>query len=160
MHRISITTAAVFVALAAGPARADGLLYQLPEDGAWVRFDVKITSQRTENTRKERITMRSVGRMDDSNERCRWIEFKLPEEESTQITKVLIAEKYLKKGENPLDHVLRAWRKRGAGIPVSLVKPRGFWLLVLLAGPLDDVKKLESAVIDGPLGKLESPRQR
>ena len=143
----------VLTALTAATARADGLLYQLPEDGAWAQFEVRITN-RAGSTRTAQITMRSVGRVQE-NEACRWIELKLPIEESTQVVKLLVPEKYLKEGQAPLDHVVRGWRKLGDEVPVTLTNPHTFWLLVLLPGPLDNVKKLDREVVESKLGRLE-----
>jgi hypothetical protein len=95
--------------------------------------------------------MRSVGRVGDN----RWLEFKLPDEDSTQTIKVLFPERVLKEGESPMDHVVRAWSKSGDDVPVAQSRVRSFWLLIFLAGPLADVKKLESKEIESPLGKLE-----
>ena len=41
---IRLIAACVIVAFAAGDMRADGLIYQLPADGAWVRYDVQMKS--------------------------------------------------------------------------------------------------------------------
>jgi hypothetical protein len=55
------------------------LLYQLPEDGAWVRFDVEYTfkSEGLELSGQQTITMASVGKTFEGPDECRWIEFKI-----------------------------------------------------------------------------------
>jgi hypothetical protein len=148
MNRLVLAGLA-FVA-AASLAQADGLLYQLPDDGASVQFELRITNDK-ENPRVETVDMRSVGRAGDA----RWLEFKLPEEESTKTLKVLIPERVLKEGESPMEHVVRAWSKSGDDLPVALSRVRDFWLLIFLAGPLSDITKLESEEIDSPLGRLK-----
>ena len=40
MRALCLATLTALLTLPAATARADGLLYQLPEDGAWVRFDM------------------------------------------------------------------------------------------------------------------------
>jgi hypothetical protein len=141
--------AACFVLAITPIARADGLLYQLPADGAWAEFELKITNDK-ENPRNEKVVMRSVGRTGND----RWLEFKLPDEDSTQILKVLFPERVLKEGESPMEHVVRGWRKSGGDVPVALSRVRDFWLLVFLAGPLSDVKKLDAEEMDTPFGKV------
>src|SRR5262245_3407124 len=101
--------------LCAGMARADGLLYQLPEDGSWVRFEAQYTFK-AEGMEKPgqgtgTLTMASVGKVVEGSEPCRWIEFELKLKdigpEQVLIRKLLIPEKYLKKGENATEHVVR-----------------------------------------------------
>jgi hypothetical protein len=129
--------------------RADGLLYQLPEDGASAQFVMTITTDK-ENIRTESVIMRSVGRIGDG----RWLEFKVPDEDSVQTLKVLFPERVLKVGESPMEHVVRGWRKKGDDAPVALSRVRDFWLLIFLPGPLSDVERLESQEVDSPLGRL------
>jgi hypothetical protein len=130
-------------------ARADGLLYQLPDDGASAQFELRISNDK-ESPRIETVGMRSVGRTGDA----RWLEFRLPDEDSMKILKVLIPERVLKEGESPMEHVVRGWRKSGDDMPVALSRVRDFWLLILLAAPLSDIMKLENEEIDSPLGRL------
>src|SRR5262249_15879102 len=105
--------------LSPGIARADGLLYQLPKDGSWVRFAIQYTfkfdgvEKAAQGTGT--MTMAPVGKAREGGEACRWIEFKVKLKDSgtehTLIRKLLIPEKYLKKGENPTEHVARGWAK-------------------------------------------------
>lgn len=149
-----ITSFCVALLLAAATARADGLLYQVPVDGAWARYDVTITN-RLGDKRKVEFTLKVVGTVEQNGEKLRWIEVKHPAEDQTHIVKMLIPEKYLKAGEEPLRHVQRAWRKRGERQPESVGQARGFWLDVLLAGPLSNVEKLEKAPVQSKLGERE-----
>ena len=152
--RFLIALAVASVSLASTPARADGLLYRLPKDGTWARFEMRHTNDNAV-VRKTDVFMRSVGRTDDS-EGSRWLELKYPQEEGTRTVKLLIPEQRLQEGESPLDHVLRAWVRKGEATE-SLAKARDFWLLVLLAGPLTQVEELERKAVDSPLGELECP---
>jgi hypothetical protein len=111
--------ASLVVIISAPAARADGLLYQLPKDGDAAQFELKITNDK-ENTRTETVVMRSVGRVGDG----RWLEFKLPNEDSTQTIKALFPERALREGESPLEHVVRAWSKIGDDMPAALSRVR------------------------------------
>jgi hypothetical protein len=151
-----LTGAALIVSVLTAPSVwADGLLYQLPDDGAWARFELQITDNNA-SSRKVEVIMRSVGRM-ASEPPARWLEFKVPSEDETRTLKLLIPERYLKEGEQPIEHIIRAWRKDSEAIPVSVPRMRDFWMLVFLAGPLRDVKTLDSKSIETPLGALECP---
>jgi hypothetical protein len=78
--------------------------------------------------------MGSVGQVKVKGQTCRWIEFKIVRNpprnkrrkkkrakgKVTTIVKLLIPEKYLKKGERPLDHLVSGWVKRGnRAVPFS-----------------------------------------
>jgi hypothetical protein len=123
MRQLSTFAVLVFLMLLPVTAKAEGLIYQLPEDGAWVRFEVSgkgVASDGTVKvTAKGTQTLRSVGRVVVNDEQCRWIEL---ESETVfervgrktvklnEIIKLLIPEKYLTKGKNPRDHVLKAYQ--------------------------------------------------
>jgi hypothetical protein len=53
------------------------LLYQLPEDGAWVCFDIQHTfkSEGFEQAGQQTLTMASVGKTFEGAEECRWSQF-------------------------------------------------------------------------------------
>lgn len=154
MQRALKVCPVLLLALVPTPAGADGLLYQVPADGTWARYDITITN-RVGDTREVEVMVKAVGTVEQNGEKLRWIEVKHPVEGQTHIVKMLIPEKHLKAGEEPLRHVQRAWRKRGEGQPESLGQARGFWLDVLLAGPLSNVEKLEKAPVQSKLGERE-----
>jgi hypothetical protein len=145
----SILTALVLLAPAF--ARADGMLQQLPADGAWVRFRVLtvIEDQDGVQTRSDGyVTMSSVGVVTEDNERCRWLEltWKLDEMEGEyfSVVKLLIPERHLQKGEIPLDHAKRIWAKqwdRGKEAELVTDHPNHGDLHWYLAGPLQESKK-------------------
>jgi hypothetical protein len=152
MHKC-LFASLLFATAAPAATAPDGLFYQLPADGSSVRFEMTIKNDK-ENPRTESVVMRSVGTAGDA----RWLEFKLPSEDTSQTLKVLIPERVLKEGESPMEHIVRGWRKIGDDMPVALTRVRDFWLLVFLAGPLSDVAKLESVEVDSPIGKLKCDR--
>ena len=108
-------------------ALAEGLIYQLPGDDAWVRFKVNGKGIAPDGTVTVTIegtqTLRSVGRTTVDDEQCRWIEL---ETEMTfqrkggqpatlnEIIKILVPEMYVVKGKNPRDHVLKAYKGTSA----------------------------------------------
>jgi hypothetical protein len=142
-------------------ARADGLLYQLPDDGSWVRFDAsytfKLDGMEKAGQGTGTMTMASVGKALDGSEACRWIEFKVQLKDSgmehTLIRKLLIPEKYLKKGENPTAHVVRGWAKFNDEAVERAVPIHGRWP-AYLSGPLQDEKKLDGQLVESKLGAL------
>jgi hypothetical protein len=147
--------------LGPGIARADGLLYQLPEDGSWVRFDApytfKVAGREKPGKGTGSITMASVGTAREGSEPCRWIEFKMQLKDSgmehTLIRKLLIPEKYLKKGENATEHVVRGWAKFNDEDVQRAVPVHGRWP-AFLAGPFKDEKKLDQQLVESKLGAL------
>jgi len=143
-------------------ARADGLLYQLPGDRSWVRFTASYTFK-TDGMEQPgqgtgTMTMASVGKSLQGSERCRWIEFKIHLKDSgmehTLIRKLLIPEKYLKKGENGTEHVVRGWAKYDDEPVDRAVPVHGRWP-AYLAGPLRDERKLAKQLVESKLGALE-----
>jgi hypothetical protein len=104
------------------------------------------------------MTMASVGKAIEGSEACRWIEFKIHLKDSgmehTLIRKLLIPEKYLKKGENPTAHVVRGWAKYDDEDVERAVPVHGWWP-AYLAGPLQDERKLEKQLVESKLGVLE-----
>lgn len=162
MRPLWTSTMAVVLAMSAGTAYADGLLYQLPEDGSWVSYDIKLSGQFGDRQFEGQgtLTMKSVGQSTENGEPCRWIEFrsdtKFGERERTSIYKLLIPEKFLKKGEAPLDHLVRGWRKFGDGEPEAVENANGLRTIrSYLVGPLPSVKKLDKEVVESKLGRLE-----
>jgi hypothetical protein len=108
-------------------AAADGLIYQLPDDGAWVRFEVNGKGVAPDGAVTVTVagtqTISSVGRYVVNDEPCRWIEFQTQlifqspgaaNEKLTEVIKLLIPEKFLAKGKNPRDHVRKAYKGASA----------------------------------------------
>ena len=171
MMRIRLTWGlAIVLLMITEKTHADGLLYQLPKDGSWVRFD-HVASEVSDKKRtwNRFLTISSVGRLTVDGEKCRWIEFKLEDKQregknsdAWLIIKVLIPEKHLRKGARPADHVVKAWGTfYDDNNPVELTlvfkAERNFDpIFIWFAEPLKNVKKLEKEVIKVKnLGKVE-----
>jgi len=73
--RLLWATVAGVCVLVPGIARADGLFYQLPEDGSWARFELqytfKLDGMEKAGKGKGTMTMASVGKVLDGSEPCR-----------------------------------------------------------------------------------------
>jgi hypothetical protein len=108
-------------------AFAEGIIYQLPDDGAWTSFNVSGRGIAPDGTVTVTIegtqTLRSVGRSAVDNKQCRWIEIESemtfqrkggPPAAFKEIIKVLVPEAHLVKGENPRGHVIKAYKGNAA----------------------------------------------
>ncbi len=159
--------ATLLLILPTATGRAEGLLYQLPRDGAWAQYDLDCTAKAGDVQKTVTGTMRisSVGRATVEEQPCRWIEVELnvgtvvdgKEVKNDRICKLLIPEKWLAAGQSPLDHVVRAWWQPESGAPVEKLRdPRATDtpLPVILSGPWQDVEPLAKAQIACPFGKL------
>lgn len=147
-------------------ARADGLVQRLPEDGAFVQYDLDINLGSPGNQRNLKGEMRlsSVGTEVVLDDKCRWIEMKITlkieGQEQLLYWKALIPEKELARGKSPGDKVVRCWvRLPGQNDAVSvpdLKLPEAGPLQMFLAGPPTNPQKLEKMeVTNTKLGKLE-----
>jgi len=147
-------------------ALGDGLFYRLPEDGTYALFNLEWKSGK--EGYQGSLTMSSVGQATIKGNKCRWIELKWVIEtddmgDVTEVEKLLIPEKYLKAGVNPLQYVVKGWSKsRGGRVgPRKDFTGKGKeylkWLPPLLSGPLQNVKKLKNETLETPLGKLSCP---
>jgi hypothetical protein len=148
--------AAVALSLAATESRADGLLYQLPEDGSTITFNLEMTGEGAGT-----LVMSSVGKKDVEGQPCRWIEVQMTMkrggEDRVIIAKALMPEKELKKGGRPWDNFKAAWLKMGDGEPEEIkevVGNRAGPLPAFLSGPLANEQPLPAASVDSGLGIL------
>lgn len=127
MRQLSNVAALVIVMFLPIPSAAEGLIRQLPEDGAWARFEVTGKGIDSDGTVSVTVngtqTIRSVGRAVVDGKQCRWIELESKFEferaggnsaESNEIIKLLVPEQFLTKGANPCDHVFKAYRGSSA----------------------------------------------
>lgn len=166
-----LLVSAVVVLLAAVPSRGDGLLYRLPKDGTWASYAFDGTmwvSPPSDKTAKVNGSVRlaSVGQITTNGEPCRWIEVTFEmnmemgdrKEKERHTAKVLIPEKHLTKGKDPLDHVIRAWVQGGNSRAKKLKDPNGFskeGLFPLVFAPaLKNVKQLEGKMVSSKFGEL------
>jgi hypothetical protein len=159
-------------------ASAEGLLYQLPYDGAWAKFELNAKTVDPDGTEKTTmsgtLTISSVGAIELEGQRCRWIELvfhgtRNDQKVYTDVNKLLIPEKHLAQGEDPLQHVLKAWRmhsKNPGNSPIEMPdvqnpeSPGGQSvrrddLRQFLHGPFVAPQNLGKATVEGKFGKLE-----
>jgi hypothetical protein len=136
------------------------LLYQLPEDGMWVRFVSTYTFQMEGIQQRGEQTMRtaSVGEVLEGGDPRRWIEFKIEENQNgvdlLWIRKLLIPIQYLNHDQNPTLHVVRGWTMQENGVVEPAVPVHGRWP-AFLSGPLNDENRLPKQIVDSGLGLLE-----
>jgi hypothetical protein len=144
--------------------QADGLIYQLPKDGAQVRYETETTLvvDGQEQTLKGSLTVSSVGHMQENGEECRWIEIKMitPQNGQDQIvvSKVLVPEKHLGTGKSAAENAIRVWVKEGDAQPQSfrdLKESQAVPQRIFLAGPPKNPGELDKKEVDGKLGKLD-----
>jgi hypothetical protein len=166
-----LSLAFLAVALFAESARADGLIYQLPEDGASVTFDSTEVLNGVEKHQKNSLVISSVGKAVVDDEKCRWIEITAIDDnvgasdpETFLVFKLLIPERHLGKGKSARNHVLRGWLKNGKKGIFEINDPKSiktgidlFYppLPKLLSGPPSgEQEELANVEIDGTLGKI------
>jgi len=163
MRMLSPCLALLVLAPVAATARADGMVYQLPEDGTWAEFKSRgeMTVMEKDQSVTGTIRIASVGRTVEQDAPCRWIEVKLDmkrgdNDEVSIISKVLVPEKFLVAGEKSLQHAVRAIIKEGESEPKEVDDPENFDhgpLPLILADPLKKSKELEAREIKSKLGK-------
>ncbi len=165
MRMLSPCLALLVLALTATTAGADGMFYQLPEDGTWAEFKFrgKMTIMEEDRSITGTIRIASVGRTVEKDEPCRWIEVKLDmnrgggnDDETSIISKVLVPEKFLVPGNKSLSNAVRAIIKEDEGEPKEVDDPENFEhgpLPMILADPLKKSKELEAREIKSKLGK-------
>jgi len=171
--------AMVLVAVGAPVAFADGLIWQLPPDGTTVEFQGEchgefkpvlskafaegLSPQEIEKLERPQkvnvrptVTVSSVGQVTRAEQNCRWIELTTGE----NVLKILVPEKFLARGEDPLDHaILTLFNPKGADransppekgfnrIAYELDRFRGVFPM-----PLKDVRELPRKTIKTPIG--------
>ncbi len=149
---------------------ADGLIYQLPPDGTWARFQADVTGERpdgTVETMTGTFTLSSVGVAEVDGEACRWIEIrrdlKRNDQSVTALHKLLIPEKHLGKGQDPLPHVHKAWFSPSQTLNGTAQEIPGLkgtdrqqlnMLHPYLYGPIKNSKPLSPLEVESKLGKL------
>lgn len=149
---------------------ADGLIDQLPPDGSWVRFQASGTEESADGKVAKltgTITLSSVGEVKVKEEACRWIELtqemKRDDVPAVSVHKLLLLEKQLAKGKDPLDDVQKAWfrdAKVANGVPQVIQKHEDsgseqFQLLrSFLHGRTFASQRLKAIEVDSKLGKL------
>jgi hypothetical protein len=154
----------------AGWVRADGLFYNLPKDGTWATYQIDGSGKNVgefgfDLIMKGTLRIASVGRVTEDDQPCRWIEVQFDVEtkighekhKKSDWWKLLIPEKHLVKGHSLLDHTRRAWyRSEADNASRKMDDPSDgrTSLPIILAGPLEDSKRLGTAKVESKLGKL------
>lgn len=170
LPRTVIVATALF-AILAGDALADGLIHQVPVDGSWVQFEVTGAGLKPNGDVSTKITgtvtVKSVGSEEVEGAACRWIELETElaaeadrgaKGKQSEVFKLLIPTQYLVAGQNPIEHVLKAWKSRNpGGGPVELdLKGSGSRdvrsLDELLNGGISDATKREDVELMVPGG--------
>jgi hypothetical protein len=149
----------IAAAIMADGAWGAGIVARLPEDGVWANYELsaaRTTKGEPRELGKATLRVSSVGRTVEQGEPCRWIELKRDEPGRMVIQKILVPEKHMQPGSNPVEHVIREWRKVGDQDPRPLrVEELESRLFLYLPGPLNDEKKVGTRTVDSQLGKLE-----
>jgi hypothetical protein len=161
MRHLLFWLGVIALSLTTTNAHGDGLVHQLPDDGEWVKY--KFQGTLGDNSVHGTLWIGSVGQVTRDDKTCRWIEVRM--EQPTMVRtiqynfKVLVPEQYLKEGENPFDHVIEGWYRKGDNEPSKLDTKRHpiWWLWISLAPPLKQVEELEPKTISTKLGELSCP---
>ena len=145
---------------------ADGLIYQLPEDGTSLSFDLHTSFERGGQGQQfpGSFLISSVGKETVDDAPCRWIEFKMTvkvyDHVQTWYAKALIPESELKKGHSPIDHVRKAWYKWDDQDPQDITdfssevaKNLAGPLPAFLCGPLKDSQRQDAVTVKSGLGE-------
>lgn len=135
------------------PALGDGLVFNLPSDGTFAEFreenrfvtqavlsdklKAMLPAAERERSRPEEkgemtgiVRISSVGHSRRAGQDCRWIELtRVPsgqDEPSNHILKILVPEKYLRRGKHPLDHAVLTFFNPKERDQANRESPQGF----------------------------------
>jgi hypothetical protein len=131
MHSIqSILLACLILPLAAtSNVTADGLITQLPDDGSWAEFELKLTLTEDGQKREHSAYLRlsSVGQVEHQGAKCRWVELQVSRTEPPkpdEVAKILVPEESIKSGKVTATNLVRGWRKPADEEATELDKDR------------------------------------
>ncbi len=158
MHSTQSLLVPCFVLLLAAAPRAlaDGLITQLPDDGSWAEFELKLTLTENGQQRERSAYLRlsSIGHDEHQGIQCRWVELQVTRTEPPQpdeVTKILVPEESLRSGQVTVASLIRGWRKPADEEATELDKDRPRLrigpLALLLSGSFSDPKKIEKEEI-------------
>lgn len=111
--------------LCASPCAATGLVNQLPADGTWARYQVKLKKEyrgAVMNFTSD-FFIASVGRRDDKDGPRRWIEFKMvnkSRKKETLLLKTLVPEDSIEQGLSTWDYAVEGWVRENKGDPYAM----------------------------------------
>ena len=152
--------------LLAVPARshAEGLINNLPADGSWVIFRAKseLDIQGNLQSFDRELKLSSVGKKDVEGEPGRWIEISTEFFGRKVQAKFLIAEKYFKPGQNPFDHIAKAWMigREGELQEIPENRLRQMMIFALAVPYFDKPEKKEKEKVKTELGEYECERAK
>ena len=110
----------------ASVGKSDGLIYKLPDEGVWARYEEHIKGESTltskildpkhvEHELTQTLTVKSLESIQRHDQMCRWIEFcselksgDAPPREAI-VLKLLIPEERLKREQDPLSHAIKVF---------------------------------------------------
>ena len=151
-------------------ALADGLLYHLPNDGSWVRYDWDGNGTKPDGTNTKvsgSLSMSSVGIAEIDGKECRWIEISMgiqsEGQEFSNTYKLLIPVEHLRKGQRPLENIVKAWNKHSLvhKEPIEIKNASGTGARFLegitpfLRGPFSNPKEEPATRIESPIGNFD-----
>jgi hypothetical protein len=158
---------------------ADGLVFQLPPDGAWARYNVQTDGefQLPEGPDQKlaivgTLTISSVGELTRNEQKCRWIELKSESKAEgiypKMVLKMLIPEDRLRRGEDPLAHAVQTFFNpkpidKAKAPSVESFIDEGFNRVQyeidrfrdVFPKPLDNPKNLQRETAESSAGKFE-----
>jgi hypothetical protein len=175
--------AIVLAAAGASAALADGLIWRLPPDGTSAEYQGEChgefkevlpkeladrlppeerenRQQRQTLNRRTTVTVSSVGQVTRAEQKCRWIEFVWGFGDGEHVLKILVPEKYLTRGHDPLDHTILALFNPKGRDRAQIPPEKGFDRIAyeldrfrpLSPAPLKELRQLPKATITTPVG--------
>lgn len=175
MRSAPMPLAIVLIGLLLRAAAADGLVYQLPQDGVWAQFSMQGVVLDADEKDIDPVlnvtgtlTIASVGTVQAGEDLCRWIEIVIDGQRDgkafKEVDKLLIPEKQIAAGAEPLKHIRDAWYMHSA---IDNGKPRRMEnadqmdlahihrIRAILHPPFQNASKGAKAVVECKLGKVE-----
>jgi hypothetical protein len=159
-----------------GSAYGDGLIFQLPTDGTWVRYAMETEGEviskelpKMDLAMTGTLTVSSIGEVTRSQQKCRWIELKGETKAKNAypklVLKMLIPEDRLKKGDDPLSHCVLTFfdPKPVDAKGIKSYIDEGFNRVQyeidrfrdVFPPPLENSKSFPREIIETPAGKFE-----
>lgn len=144
--------------------RADGLVRTLPEDGSWVKYNIRM--QANDATITGTVRVASVGKGFTEAGACRWIEVRLDTSGPAEGTiaarsKFLVPESAVMRGKDPTALIEKKWLKMGDGalqdLKVEPFEPVDHLLKLFAGPPLKGVEALPAIAVANKLGNLDCP---
>ena len=119
------------------------------------------TLERTQSVKLQNtVTISSVGQVRRAEQDCRWIELVMRSDDRENMLKVLVPEKFLTRGEDPLDHAILAFFNPKGADRAKVPPENGFNRIAyeldrfrpVFPMPLKEVRELPRKTIKTPIG--------